>query len=219
MWCYFLIVIIVLPLLHIIQRLNYKRGILPKKAQLLRRSRLAIILAGVGVISYIIPIIDSQVRYQELEVENSIRLDTLEIRYWERVPVRYFQEGLYSREELALLEADYQDLRSWMDGNSKILHDKMKNHIVIEEDALCMPIPKSVIGAGELTYYRQSFLGTIKKYNQDVSEYINIRIKEEIVAELLAAFNYLMPLLIILAMALQLNVVFWNYQESTNHIQ
>ena len=199
--------------LNHIQKVKYRRGMVPKKSELLCRSRWAIILLGIGVFSCIIPIRDFQERYHAQEVENSLRLDTIEIKYFERIPMRHFQEGLYSREELDVLEADYRDLGAWMDDNAVELHKKMKDYGIIEVESLSMPVPKSVIGDGDLTYYRESFLKAIYRYNQDVEVYNKVQHKIYVITVLSMILNYLMPIVIIIAMALQLNVVFWNYHE------
>lgn len=220
MWYYILIGLAIVALLvqNQIQKRKYKRGVAPNKSKLLRRSRWAIVLAGIGVISYIIPIREFQLKYRVREIENSLRLDTAEVKRCEIIPVRYFQEGLYSRKDLDVLEADYRDLGAWMDVNSVKLHEKMKEYNMIEVDSMSIPVPKSVIGDGDLTYYRESFLNAINKYNQDAKEYSNVQCKISVIKVLSVFFNYLMPIVIIIAMALQLNVVFWNYHEPPKNI-
>ena len=148
-----------------------------------------------------------------MEIEDALRLDTSEIKRCETIPVRYFQEGLYLRKDLDVLEADYRELGSWMDDNSAKLHENMKAYNIIEVDSLSIPVPKSVIGEGDLPYYRESFLNAINKYNQDAKKYSNVQRKISAINVLSMIFNYLMPIVIIIAMALQLNVVFWNCHE------
>lgn len=219
MWCYVLIVIGALLIQNLVQQARHKRGFVPKKSQLLRRSRWSIILAGISVITYIFPIREYQAEFHAQVIANSLWHDTLDIIYWEKVPVRFFQEGLYSRAELDVLEADYRNLRRWMDDNSQKLHEKMKVYSRIEVDSLSIPVPKSKIGDGDLTYYRESFLKAVNVYNQDVLQYYNVKNKRKINSELLLITNYIIPFLIIIAMALQLNVVFWDYYEPFIHAE
>lgn len=215
MLCYVWIVLVIgiLIVQNHIQKIKYKKGVIPKKSNLLCRSRWAIILAGVGVLSYIIPIREFQAKYSVQKIENSLRLDTNRIKSYEKVPIRYFQEGLYPRDELDVLEADYRDLASWMDDNSVELHKNMNAYSIIEIDSLSMPVPNSVISDSELAFYRKSYLNAIHKYNEDVKSYNNVRHKIDVIIKLSMFFNYFMPIVIFLAIALQLNVVFWNYYE------
>ena len=112
-----------------------------------------------------------------------------------------------------VFETDYRDLASWMDDNSMESHKIMNAYSIIEIDFLSMPIPNSVIVDDELAYYRESYLKAIHNYNKDVKSYNNIQHKINVIIVLSMFFNYFMPIRMFLAIALQQNVMFWNYHE------
>ncbi len=207
-----LVAIIVLWIVNKRQQANLLKGKIVSKESLLRRSRWAIALGGVGIIPFIITVSDNGARSELLNVRQSIHKDTLRIVSRGNVPRRYFVDGLYPREELDVLEEDFGYLKSWADSVCVEARSHFKILDPIDGPLLCAPTPKSKIDNPELTYYRESLLEAIEDYNRDVSAYAVLGKHREFLDLMSWFVTIVMPILLFFSLLLQFNVAFWSYR-------
>ena len=207
--CWFPSLFISLLLAHWAQMSRLKKGKFATKSSLSCRSRWAIILAGTGVVSFMIPLYESELLSKQHDLENAIRFDALQITYWDRIEEREFIDTIYPRAVLDTAENDFRDYNRWMENNAKELLLRMDAKKEIRLDSLYIPAPKTEIGTAEISFYRNSFIGTINDYNQQLEEYNETQNERESLKGFSLIVDFLMPILLLIAMVLQFNGLFW----------
>ena len=213
--CYLLALVLLslvtLLILNGKQQANVKKGIIPSGKALLRRSRWASILAGVGIVPLLITIGDYGARDDFLSAQLAVQRDTSRISFWKGVPVRCFVEGLYPREDLDVLEEDYRSLSDWADSVWIETQKCMMSMAPICNSLSCTPTFKSKIYNPELIHYRESLLEAVGDYNCDIKKYEAAKKQREFYDLISWIVTFILPILFFISMTLQLNVAFWNY--------
>lgn len=206
-WLFSLTVVLLLS--HWVQIKNFRKGKCVKKSSLSSRSRLAIILAGVGVVSYIIPLRESELISKQQEIEFAMRFDVRQISRWDKIEERKFVDSIYSRAVLDSAEKDYRDYNHWMENNVEVILSKMAEKEKIMLDSLYLPAPKTEIGTAEISFYRESFIWVIDDYNRNLEDYNEIHNKRETLQGVSLTGDLLLAVLLLIAIMLQFNVLFW----------
>lgn len=197
-----------------IQKGHYKKGRVVSDEGLSRRSKWAIYLAGIGIVPFIITTGDYKTRSDMADVQYLIQNDILDFRTWEIVPQKWFNESLYPREQVDILEADYRELGHWVDEIREEVHQNFRDLKPIIVDTSSAPTPKSLFSTEEVCVYRKSLLNAIVAYNEDVAKYLELHRQRDRLEGLMGFATVIAPFFLLLAIVLQLNVVFWEYYRN-----
>lgn len=205
--------IILTVLLYFINRkviiLRLKKNCIPNTHNLNNRTRLAILLSGVSVLSFLLSIQKDRTNIEEIDVNDSIAYINRNIKLYESLPVAPYNATLYSQELIDSINNDYMEMQLWINKNADSIHAKISKKEQINIDSLQIPIPNSHVAYQVVCDYRYHYIYLLSRYNDCVNKLDRIdtdKNKYDISDKLL---NLLIPLLILISILLSLSVVEW----------
>lgn len=206
--------IITVVLLYFVDRkviiLRLKKNCIPSIHNLNNRTRLALLLSGVSVLSFVLSIQKDRTNIEEKEVNDSIAFINRNIKLYESLPIAPYNATLYSQELIDSINNDYMEMQLWIKKNADSIHIKISKKEFINIDSLQIPVPNSPVAYQVLCDYRYHFINLLSRYNNCVNKLDGInkdKNKYDISNKLL---NFLIPLLILISILLSLSVVEWN---------
>lgn len=205
--------IITAVLLYIIDRMaiiyRFKKKSIPSAHNLNNRTRLALLLSGVSVLSFLLSIQKDITNKEEKDVYDSIAFINRSIQLYESLPGAPYNATFYSQELIDSIQNDYKEMKLWMERNADYVHIKMSKKEYINIDSLQIPSPKSPIAYRVVSDFRYHYISLLSRYNNCVNRLdgINTDKNKYDLSDML--LNYLIPLLILISILLSLSVVEW----------
>lgn len=188
---------------------RFKKNCIPSIHKLNNRTRLAILLSGVSVLSFLLSLQKDRTNIEEKDVNDSIAYINRNIKLYESLPLAPYNATLYSQELIDSINNDYMEMQLWMNENADSIHDKISKKEFVNIDSLQIPVPNSPVAYQVVCDYRYHYINLLSRYNDCVNKLECIdtdKNKYDISDKLL---NYLIPLFILISILLSLSVVEW----------
>lgn len=205
--------IITAVLLYYVDRkiiiLRLKKNCIPSTHKLNNRTRLAILLSGVSVLSFLLSIQKDRTNIEEKEVNDSIAYIDRNIQRYESLPEAPYNTTLYSQELIDSINNDYMEMQLWINKNADSIHAKISKKEHINIDSLQIPVPNSPVAYQVVCDYRYNYISLLSRYNDCVNKFDGINLDKNINDISDKLLNYLIPLLILISILLSLSVVEW----------
>lgn len=188
---------------------RFKNKSIPSAHNLNIRTRLALLLSGVSVLSFLLSIQKDITNKVEKDVYDSIAFINRSIQLYESLPEAPYNATLYSQELIDSIQNDYMEMKHWMERNADDVHIKISKREYINIDSLQIPSPKSPVAYRVVSDFRYNYISLLGRYNDFVNKLDGIDTEKNKYDLSDMFLNYLNPLLILISILLSLSVVEW----------
>ena len=210
---YAILLLVLIVLVIIYQKTELKNKYALSNLCIRNLKFIELFMSSACIFSFLIIIGNRENGRGEQSILNSIRLDTINLAYYEKVPFKKYNEGLYTREELDTLENDTKNLSNWINTNHVSVYNSINSLEKILIDFSCVPSKLSSIENLDWDYYYENYKYYIDLYNEHINEYKKFQREREVLEKMVIYNEYIIPLTIILSLVLGIFITICEYNN------